>query len=170
MNINDIEDRTQFENTRLIPALKTMYCGVFGEDKPIICGSTSLYLQGIYFDDFPNDIDIMLDNEYSVECKIKMMRPIVKRFGFNCDALPYKCPEQYKKIINIDGVDIRIQDAYYTINHWIPFLIDVYIERNNIEKVDKHKQHLRHIKENYPDYFDEKNNIYLDDDETSDDN
>lgn len=54
-------------------------------NQPIIVGSTALYLQGIYYDKFPNDIDVCILNKSDIfKYKIAFGR-MCKKYGFIVD-------------------------------------------------------------------------------------
>lgn len=161
LNIKNIDDRKTFEETRLIPALKCMYCGIFGKDTPVITGSTSLYIQGIYLYDFPTDIDIKFQEEKKDYNKFIIYSNIIRKFGFTIDwTVANLVNKKQIKEIEYNGINILVEDADYIINELNPLYIEHYSETKP-KKVEKKYKQMKHIKENYPEYFDEKNNKYL---------
>ena len=112
MNINDIDDRKKFEEERLYPSLKLLYSGIMGQNvlHPIIVGSTAMYLQGIYLDKFPNDIDVKFFDIDDLRLYNALYRKLCKKYGFSIDFLKHKNPnvKEYN-IIKINDIDVYVE-------------------------------------------------------------
>ena len=123
LDINSEEDRKIFEQDYLYPALKLIYSGILGKITPIIIGSVSLYLQGIYLDEFPNDIDIRFENcEHTFAYNMLYSRMCLK-YGFNIEFLSYKSEEFFNdiNILYIDDIKIyttKIEEVILFYDHY----------------------------------------------------
>lgn len=159
MNINDIDDRKKFEEERLYPSLKLLYSGIMGQNvlHPIIVGSTAMYLQGIYLDKFPNDIDVKFFDIDDLRLYNALYRKLCKKYGFSIDFLKHKNPnvKEYN-IIKINDIDVYVETIPELIRYQI-FLYEYWQHHDNEEKAQKYLNHYNHIKEHYPQYFKEQN-------------
>ena len=160
-NINELEitnsnDRNTFEQKCLYPALKLIYSGIMGSsNQPIIVGSTALYLQGIYYDKFPNDIDVRILNKSDIfKYKIAFGR-MCKKYGFNVDFVTYDTQNidetSYTKI-NVNDINIFVDIPKRCIDFLQSFR-DFYIEKNNSERAQKYAEKLTYLQEHYPELF-----------------
>lgn len=156
LDITNADDRNTFEQECLYPALKLIYSGIMGSaNKPIIVGSTALYLQGIYYDKFPNDIDVRILNKSDIlKYKIAFGR-MCKKYGFNVDFVTYdiqNTDETSYVEINIDDKNISVDVPERCIDFLQTFR-DFYKEKNNSERVQKYTEKLTYLQEHYPELF-----------------
>lgn len=124
-------------------------------NKPIIVGSTALYLQGIYYDKFPNDIDVRILNKSDIfKYKIAFGR-MCKKYGFNVDFVTYDIQNtdetSYTKI-NINDI-IILADVKERCIDFLQSFRDFYIEKNNSEHAQKYAERLTYLQKHYPELF-----------------
>ena len=156
LDITNADDRNTFEQECLYPALKLIYSGIMGSaNKPIIVGSTALYLQGIHYNKFPNDIDVRILNKSDIlKYKIAFGR-MCKKYGFNVDFVTYdihNTDETSYTEINIDDKNISVDVPERCIDFLKTFR-DFYKEKNNSERVQKYNEKLTYLQEHYPELF-----------------
>ncbi len=154
LDITSAEDRQKFEEERLYPSLKRIYSGIMGSARtPIISGSVALYLQGIYLDKFPKDIDIIFDNYDSV-IKYKIIyNKLCKRFNFYVDFLRGTLLGDNKNFVETecDDITIKMCDVDTTINN-LQLAYNRYKD-NKPNKAAKYLAQYNYLKEHYPQYF-----------------
>lgn len=156
LDITNADDRNTFEQEYLYPALKLIYSGIMGSaNKPIIVGSTALYLQGIHYNKFPNDIDVSILNKSDIlKYKIAFGR-MCKKYGFNVDFVTYDIQNTVENSyteINIDDKSISVAVPKRCIDFLQTFR-DFYAEKNNSERVQKYNEKLIYLQEHYPELF-----------------
>ena len=159
-NINELEiansnDRNTFEQKCLYPALKLIYSGIMGSsNKPIIVGSTALYLQGIYYDKFPNDIDVRILNKSDIFKYNIAFGRMCKKYGFNVDFMTgmHNIDETSYAKINVNDITILAAFKEKCIDFLQSFR-DFYIEKNNSERAQKYAERLTYLQEHYPELF-----------------
>ena len=123
-------------------------------NKPIIVGSTALYLQGIYYDKFPNDIDVcILNKSDTFKYKIAFGR-MCKKYGFNVDFVAdiHNTNETSYTKINVNDITILAAVKERCIDFLQTFR-DFYAEKNNSERVQKYTEKLTYLQEHYPELF-----------------
>ena len=156
LDITNVDDRNTFEQECLYPALKLIYSGIMGSaNKPIIVGSTALYLQGIHYNKFPNDIDVRILNKSDIlKYKIAFGR-MCKKYGFNVDFVTYdiqNTDETSYTEINIGDKNISVDVPERCID-FLQTFSDFYKEKNNSERVQKYNEKLTYLQEHYPELF-----------------
>lgn len=159
MNIKNIEDRQTFERERLTPALFRIY-KLFGTvNIPIISGSTALYMQQVYLDDFPNDIDICFENTDINFNKYRIVINCCKDLNFSIDIMNrnlFNNAQDIKfKNITYNGLNVCVIDKSCIINILMPAIINFFKDKGNIEKYNKHVNHMNIIKRDYRELIDE---------------
>lgn len=160
-NINELEitnsnDRNTFEQKCLYPALKLIYSGIMGSsNQPIIVGSTALYLQGIYYDKFPNDIDVCILNKSDIFKYNIAFGRMCKKYGFNVDFITYDIQNtdetSYTKI-NVNDITVLAAVKERCIDFLQSFR-DFYIEKNNSKRAQKYAEKLIYLQEHYSELF-----------------
>ena len=112
LDITNADDRNTFEQEYLYPALKLIYSGIMGSaNKPIIVGSTALYLQGIHYNKFPNDIDVRILNKSDILKYNIAFGRMCKKYGFNVDFVTYviqNTDETSYTEMNIDDKNLSV--------------------------------------------------------------
>ena len=158
LDINNPNDRETFNNERLFPSLKRIYSGIMGAKTPIIVGSVALYLQGVYLDHFPKDIDIIFEDETNpTRYNVLFSKKLCKRFGFSLDFLHYHYYYSTKNdyelfTYKLDDIDIKLGTVKDTVNFYNN-MKDYWEKLNGPEKVKKYKKYLEYIHEHYPELF-----------------
>lgn len=145
MNIKNQEDRIKFEQEQLYPSLKKIYSGIFGKREPIIVGSCSLYMQGVYPEQFPNDIDITFNDDKNIEMFNMVYRNMCKQHGMKCEFVDCLRPfnDEYT-YINIEGVNIKTTTVSSYINAQRA-MCEYWTQKNNQDKVCKYTRHLDYL-------------------------
>lgn len=165
LDINKSEDREVFEREFLYPCLINVFSILNDLFKNcslnmILIGSAALYLHGIYYDSFPRDIDIRIEDENDLfKYKILLSR-IGHRYGFNIDfvsnKIDYKISsdkyEQFDINHNDHTISINLERTQYIIE-CLHMLVDYYTEQDNEQKVTKYKNKLEQLELKYPELF-----------------
>lgn len=153
MNINEPEDRNDFEQNRLVPALHVIHdCLSMIKYPYVIVGSTALYLQNIHLNDFPHDIDVCMLDDNPMKYKL-LYRNICRRYDLGVDFLHlYDFNLEKTEMMTYDDLNIRVMKADSVIRYTI-HAIGYWAERGNMNKSQKHRDNIEHLKLCHPELF-----------------